>query len=96
MDEIEKAVALLQSAGWRIQPPLTQENCQHPHKYGSGSISSDGSGYSEWSCPACGKRERTDYKRTSGGLVTVDLYSLSSDNIASIEPYDKDVHGELK
>lgn len=51
----------LQAAGWRVQPPLTPENCKHERRTGSGSACSDGSGHMEWSCPDCGKHECIEF-----------------------------------
>jgi hypothetical protein len=48
----------LRSKGWRVQEPLTQANCTHPNKIGTGSCGSDGSSHTEWWCAACGAHER--------------------------------------
>jgi hypothetical protein len=32
-----------------------RENCKHPNRTTSGTICSDGSGKSDWFCPACGQ-----------------------------------------
>jgi hypothetical protein len=61
----------LQAAGWRVQPPLTQENCKHELKSGNGGLSSDGSGFSEWSCPACGKRELAEWPARPGKMFGI-------------------------
>lgn len=53
---LEEMAADLRKAGWRVEPPLTQENCPHKEKFGSGGINTDGSGYLDLTCKACGKR----------------------------------------
>lgn len=57
----EEMAAALRAAGWRVAEPITQDNCPHLHKMGSGGISSDGSGFSEWTCQTCGKHERHEF-----------------------------------
>lgn len=57
----EEMAAELRSAGWRVSEPLTQVNCKHPLMHGSGGMSSDGSGFQESFCPACGYRSRTEW-----------------------------------
>lgn len=60
----EEMAAKLRRAGWRIQPPLTQENCPHHFRTGSGGMSTDGSGFSESFCPACGLRTKSEWGPT--------------------------------
>lgn len=50
----EEMAAELTRAGWRVKPPLTQENCPHYNQRGSLSMAYDGSGSSEMYCPDCG------------------------------------------
>lgn len=58
----EDMARVLRAAGWRVQPPLTQENCKHERRMGSGTACSHGGGgFMEWSCPDCGKHERIDF-----------------------------------
>lgn len=54
----EEMAAELTKAGWRVKEPLTQANCKHPNMMGSGGIGTDGSGFSENHCPACGYSSR--------------------------------------
>jgi hypothetical protein len=55
----DEMVATLRAKGWRIQPPLTQENC--PHHNTRGSCGAGAGGYkSEWWCLDCGKRTTTE------------------------------------
>lgn len=58
----EEMAAELRKAGWRIQEPLTQANCKHPNMVGSGGVGSDGSGFTESRCLACGFRYRCDWE----------------------------------
>lgn len=51
----------LRNAGWRVEEPLTQANCRHPNKMGSGGVSADGSGFSTWHCGACGASGRSEW-----------------------------------
>lgn len=51
----EEMAAELSRAGWRVQPPLTQENCKHERKNGWGHIRGDGTSRTEWTCQDCFK-----------------------------------------
>lgn len=53
-DEIER----LRSVGVPF-PPIDQ--CNHQHRVGMGGLSSDGSGWQEWSCPTCGASGRSSW-----------------------------------
>lgn len=53
---LDEMATCLRKAGWRVEPPLTQENCLHKEKFGLGGINTDGSGYLDLTCEACGKR----------------------------------------
>ena len=56
----EQMAKELTALGWRVAPPLTQDNCSHENKRGRGSVSCDGSSIAEWHCTACGKTERIE------------------------------------
>lgn len=49
----EEMAAALTKQGWRVRPPLTKENCDHPRARGNGMLSSDGSSKTSWYCPDC-------------------------------------------
>jgi hypothetical protein len=66
----EEMAELLRAAGWRVAPPLTIENCPHTYAYGSGSIGHDGSGHSDWFCPACGKHSSQTFPASVRTLIT--------------------------
>lgn len=51
----DEMAAELSRRGWRVYPPLTQDNCPHRRKLGGGQMNVDGSGYTEFYCPDCGK-----------------------------------------
>ncbi len=51
---LEEAAGLLRSHKWRVEPPLTPENCKHPRRIGTGSMGCDGSSESTTYCPDCG------------------------------------------
>lgn len=65
----EDMAAELRVAGWRVQPPLTQENCPHLRNPGSAGINYDGSGYSEWWCADCGKHVRHEWPASASPLL---------------------------
>lgn len=54
----------LRAAGWRVEPPLTQDACKHPHATGTGRVSAAGGAYS-WTCPDCGKSGGQEWKSPS-------------------------------
>src|SRR4051812_28250329 len=53
--ECRKMAAAALEAAERIKDAERIANCKHPRRTGTGGISSDGSGYSQWFCPDCGK-----------------------------------------
>lgn len=57
----EEMAAELTRAGWRVKPPLTQENCPHYNKLGSLYMAHDGSGSSETRCPDCGQVSKSTW-----------------------------------
>jgi hypothetical protein len=67
MQEQEMAAALI-SKGWRVQPPLTQENCQHIQCSGIGNTKT-----LTWYCHDCGKVWATDV-----GAWATDLGALAT------------------
>lgn len=60
----EEMAAELRKAGWRVDEPITQANCEHPQMTGSGGMSCDGSGYQESFCLICGYRSRSEWGPT--------------------------------
>lgn len=50
----DEMAAELRKAGWRIEPPLTQENCKHINTRGYSAQGCDGSSSSETYCLDCG------------------------------------------
>lgn len=55
----DEMAAALRAKGWRIQPPLTQDNCPHHNQRGSCGMGT--AGYiSEWWCMDCGKHSRIE------------------------------------
>lgn len=65
MQRADEAMARkLRAAGWRVEPPLTHDNCAHPHATGSGGLSAAGGHYT-WTCRTCGKTERREWRSPS-------------------------------
>jgi hypothetical protein len=59
----EEMVAALTAKGWKVDPPWSSKtSCMHPQhmRYGSGSLSCDGSSRMTWTCQACGYTEMTE------------------------------------
>lgn len=71
--KLEEMAAELRKAGWRVEEPLTQQNCEHPHMRGSGGLGCDGSGYSERYCPDCGYRSRHEWGPKPGATILVPM-----------------------
>jgi hypothetical protein len=70
----EEMAAALRRAGWRVQPPLTKENCRHPRKFGSGSIGSDGASRMTWYCPDCYASHDFEYKPGSIPIPVMEFW----------------------
>lgn len=64
----DEMAAELRLHGWRIQPPLTQENCPHLNQRGNLFMSCDGSGGSEMCCPDCGQVSKSSWGARSTPL----------------------------
>lgn len=67
----EQMAAALRARGWRVRPPLTQDNCPHTNTRGSIQCGVDGF-VSEWWCIDCGKHNK------SVSLPTREQWSIMS------------------
>ncbi len=49
-----------------------RRDCTHPHKSGTGTIASDGSGSYQWSCPDCGAEGHSNIPplQTRGSIIS--------------------------
>ena len=50
----EEMATALRAKGWRVQVPLTKENCKHPNRIGTGMLCSSGASRMSWYCRDCG------------------------------------------
>lgn len=69
----EEMAAELRKAGWRVQEPLTPQNCPHQRMQGSGAMGCDGSGSLDQWCPDCGFRRKEEWGPRQGGVILAAL-----------------------